>query len=139
MESENVYNEKILKFTYEEYEDRGLTLKGLIIDKYVIYDLIGEGSNGKVYKGMNDRTKKQVAIKLMDLRKINAEPSLKLKMIKQKLAESEPRLMYQCNSPYLIKCLDVYRNDDLKVIVTEYCNGKTLQAEINEKKRLSEQ
>lgn len=60
-------------------------------------------------------------------------------MIKQKLCESEPRLMYQCNSPYLIKCFDVYRNDDLKIIVMEYCNGKTLQAEINEKKRLSEQ
>lgn len=49
-----------------------MTLENLSIDKYVVYNLIGEGSNGKVYKGMDDQTKKLVAIKLMDLRKINA-------------------------------------------------------------------
>lgn len=93
----------------------------------MVYNKIGEGSNGQVYKGMDDKTKKQVAIKLMDLRSINAERSNAVRAIKQRLCESEPRLMYQFNSPNLMKCYDVFRNDDLKVLILEYCNGPTLQ------------
>ena len=40
----------------------------MIVDKYVVYNRIGEGSNGQVYKGMDDQSKKQVAVKLMDIR-----------------------------------------------------------------------
>jgi len=46
--------------------------------------------------------------------------------------------MYMCNSPYLLKCYDVFENEDLKVMVIEYCNGETLQAEIDKKKRIPE-
>ena len=45
----------------------------MIIDKYVVYDQIGSGSYGQVYRGMDDRTKKQVAVKLLDMYKINNE------------------------------------------------------------------
>jgi serine/threonine protein kinase len=102
-------------------------LENLIIDKYIAYNRIGEGSNGQVYKGMDDETKKQVAIKLIDIRSINALKSNAVRAIKQRLCESEPRLMYQFNSRNLIKCYDVYRNDDLKILILEYCNGSTLQ------------
>ena len=43
-----------------------------------------------------------------------------------------------CNSPHLIKFYDVYRNKELKVLVIEYCNGNTLQKEIDEKRRIPE-
>jgi len=43
----------------------------MVIDKYVIYDLIGKGSFGNVYRGMNDETKKQVAVKVMNIREIH--------------------------------------------------------------------
>jgi serine/threonine protein kinase len=46
--------------------------------------------------------------------------------------------MYECESPYLLKCFDVYENKDLKVLIIEYCNGKTLKAEIDERKRIPE-
>jgi hypothetical protein len=46
--------------------------------------------------------------------------------------------MFQCENPNLIKCFDVYRNDDLKIMIIEFCNGKTLQAEIDEKRRIPE-
>ena len=127
-----------MTLTYAEYERRGNTLENMIIDRYVIYNKIGEGSNGEVYKGMDDKTKRQVAVKLMNLRQISEEKNLAVKAIKQRLCESEPRLMYLCKSPFLIKCFDVYSNDDLKIMVIEYCNGKTLQAEIDEKKRIPE-
>lgn len=44
--------------------------------------------------------------------------------------------MYMCDSPYLLKCYDVYENEDLKILFVEYCNGQTLQAEIDSKKRI---
>lgn len=67
---------------------RGKTLENLIIDKYVVYNQIGEGSNGQVYKAMDDKTKKQVAIKVMDLKAIRNEQSELIKEIKQRLCES---------------------------------------------------
>jgi len=44
----------MLNYTYEEYSKRGRTLSNLKIDKYVIYNLIGRGSFGEVYEGMDD-------------------------------------------------------------------------------------
>ena len=46
--------------------------------------------------------------------------------------------MSHCDSPHLLKLYDVYSNKDLKVMIMEYCNGKTLQQEINEKVTLEE-
>jgi len=46
--------------------------------------------------------------------------------------------MYMCNSDHLIRCYDVYSNKDLKILILEYCNGSTLQQEIDEKYRIPE-
>jgi hypothetical protein len=43
-----------LALTYEEFEDRGTTIQNMMIDKYIVYDLIGMGSYGSVYRGMDD-------------------------------------------------------------------------------------
>jgi len=45
--------------------------------------------------------------------------------------------MQMCNSPYLLKCYDVYENADLKVLILEYCNGKTLQEEVDERGKIA--
>ena len=42
----------------------------MVIDHYVVYDLIGLGSYGSVYRGMDDDSKKQVAIKLLNMKMI---------------------------------------------------------------------
>ena len=47
----------------------------MIIDHYVVYDLIGMGSYGSVYRGMDDLTKKQVAIKVLNMRLIKSDPN----------------------------------------------------------------
>ena len=44
---------------------RGKTLENLIIDKYVVYNQIGEGSNGQVYKAMDDKTIEKIEDFLM--------------------------------------------------------------------------
>ena len=138
MEHENDFQPRPLSLSYEEFLDRGETIQNMIIDHYVVYDLIGMGSYGSVYRGMDDKTKKQVAIKLINMRQIKQDKNEVVRNIKLRLAESEPKLMYMCDSPYLLKCFNVYQNEDLKILIIEYCNGKTLQAEIDEKKRIPE-
>jgi serine/threonine protein kinase len=91
-----------------------------------------------VYIGMDDRSKRVVAFKLLNLTKIDKESSLKVREIRHRLAITEPQLMMTCDSENIIKCYDVYQNQWLKVMVIEYCNGMTLQEEINEKKRIPE-
>lgn len=59
-----------------------------MIDKYFIYEKIGAGSFGSVYKGMNDENKKLIAVKVLDLVSIENEKSPKVKEIRQRLAKS---------------------------------------------------
>ena len=54
MERDNGLKPKPLALSYEEFEGRGATIQNMMIDKYVVYDLIGMGSYGSVYRGMND-------------------------------------------------------------------------------------
>jgi serine/threonine protein kinase len=110
----------------------------VIIDKYVIYDEIGKGSYGKVYRGMDDETKKQVAVKVIDLRQIARMPEGKEKRTRMRLAQTEPELMQSCDSNYVLKCFSIYKNEDLKVLILEFCNGKTLHQELQEKHHLPE-
>nr|VVW87185.1 unnamed protein product [Nymphaea colorata] len=87
---------------------------------------------------MDDRSKKVVAFKVLDLVKIESERSETVRKIRRRLAITEPQLMMTCDSENIIKCYDVYQNKSLKVMVIEYCNGLTLQEEITEKKRIPE-
>lgn len=57
-----------------------------MIEKYVIYNKIGEGAHGEVYRGMDNQSKKQVAIKLMNLKEIYNERNATVKAIKLRLA-----------------------------------------------------
>lgn len=80
------FKPKSLTLTYEEFNKRGCTIQNLVIDKYVVYDLIGVGSYGSVFRGMNDETKKQVAVKLINMRQIKSDQNTVVKAIKLRLA-----------------------------------------------------
>jgi len=78
------------------------------------------------------------ALKVLDLKDITYETNPKIKMIKERLAISEPKMMMLCDSPNLIKCYDIYENKDLKILVMEYCNGENLQTYRLRKKKIPE-
>ena len=69
---------------------------------------------------------------------MRSEKNDKIKAIRERLAESEPKLMMQCESPNLIKCYDLYENRDFKILVMEYCKGKTLDQYMRRKRKLPE-
>jgi serine/threonine protein kinase len=136
MENGPVYHE--LELSYEQFQADGENISHSSIGRYFIYEKIGEGGFGQVYKGMNDDTKLPVAIKLLDLNAIHNEPRQRLREIKLRLSENEDKMMLICNNANLVKCFDVYLNKDLKLIIMEYCDGGTLEDYLQEKGRIPE-
>ena len=106
-----------LELSYENYVKMGSTLVKSRLEIYYVHELIGSGSFGDVYAGMNEKTKTKVAFKVIDLTKIDKEFSPKVRDIRQRLATTEPQLMMACNSNNIVKCYDVYQNKWLTVMV----------------------
>ena len=119
-----------MALTYADYVARSESLIKLKLGDYVITEQIGKGNYGKVYKGVSEEGGNAVAVKVIDLYNINNIKNAKLRDIQQRLARTESELMMQCHSEHVVKCHHVYQNDDLKIIVMEYCNGPTLKSEI---------
>ena len=116
-----------LKLDYKEFCQLKKSLSNTIIGKYIIYDEIGRGSNACVYDAMDNKTKKPVAAKVIDLAQLKVIEKRQLaREVKTRLAKTESEMMAICDSPHILKCYDVYENEDLIVMMIEYCNEGTL-------------
>ncbi|KAI0237674.1 hypothetical protein L0F63_007302, partial [Massospora cicadina] len=81
---------------------------------YIRQNQIGKGSFGKVYKGFDKRSKRPVAIKVIDLDLAEDE----IEDI-----ELEIKILSQLNSPHITKYYGTYLKGSELWIVMEYCLG----------------
>ncbi|KAI6192082.1 hypothetical protein M3Y97_00297900 [Aphelenchoides bicaudatus] len=100
------------------------------IHDFTNLDKIGEGSYSVVYKGLNQKTKKLVAIKKIDKRQRN-------EYIKRFLPR-ELKLVKSLNHPNVIRVFDIIESPTYVCMIEEYAEKGDLLQLIKAKKRIDE-
>ena len=86
---------------------------------YSLNDIIHRGSKSVVFHGLNDLTNHSVALKVVELKKIN--PLL----IKQ-LYEGEVSALKKLKHLNIVECYEIFSTVNNCYMITEYCNGGNL-------------
>ncbi|KAL4502504.1 hypothetical protein ABPG73_014261 [Tetrahymena malaccensis] len=99
-----------------------------IVDDYVIYQdkMLGNGSYGQVFQGINKNTKENVAIKVIPIKKIEAEsqnPQVIFQQIKNEITN-----MQLIEGQHIVKLIDKKKSSNSIYLILEYCNGGNLQS-----------
>lgn len=82
--------------------------KGRLEDSIEVYEIVGKGSYGSVFRGVHLRTRKQVAIKQVPIKE------------KHNLMH-EIELLRECNTKYIVTFYGYFQSKDLISIVMEFC------------------
>ena len=101
--------------------------------RYKVGGLIGNGTYGLVFFGIDMQSNMQpVAIKVIDLLHFTSENQKEKHMF---YCEEEVKSMKSCSGEHIMKCFDVFIENNLKVkiIVLEYCRFDSLEVLIFEK------
>ena len=98
----------------------GRTLK----QTYLVGSLVSAGGMGEVYRALHERTKREVAIKILHPHLMDDE--LLLKRFRRE-AEITGRL----GSPHIVEVIDVDRDDELAFLVLELLAGEDLKSRID--------
>lgn len=98
-------------------------------------EILGKGGFATVYKGLNTRTNKQVAIKKISCKEISDYNSIR------EIVENEIFLLKKCSfvdNPYLLKIFQHFQcpqdQENTTYLVLEYCNGGNLSNELKKHK-----
>jgi len=92
-------------------------------------DVIGSGFSSKVYKGINEHNNEQVAIKVIELAKIQNE-------VEKYLLNNEINALRALNHKNILKTIDILMTKNNVYIVTEFCEFGDLQQMIKNNKKL---
>ena len=92
---------------------------GTRLGPYEIIDLIGEGGMGQVYRALDTRLDRTVAIKTLPAN-ATADPDLRQRF------EREAKVLSSLSHPYICTLYDVGQQDGADYLVMEYLEGQTL-------------
>jgi serine/threonine-protein kinase ULK/ATG1 len=110
-----------MNFNMQAGRQPGSDLRKKIEDySYGLSDVIGKGYSSLVFKGINEKTREIVAIKVIDVK------AFKDRIGKQML-EGEIEALRKLNHVNILKCYDVYSTVNNCYIITEFCTeGDTI-------------
>src|SRR4030095_2483762 len=100
------------------------------IGPYQLLSIIGQGSSGEVYLAVDTRLNRRVAIKLL-----SADFSGDTERISR--FKQEARTTSALNHPNIVTIFEIGEFNGRHYIVTEYVEGETLRARLNDPKPLA--
>ena len=89
-----------------------------LTDIYEIKEQVGNGKFGLIKIGINKKTRKQVAIKIMSKKDMTNQDL--------ELVRTEIEILKICQHPNIIQLYDVFENINYFYIIMEYCSGGDL-------------
>jgi len=102
--------------------------------KNYIYDpgmVIGSGFSSNVFKGHNEANGETIAIKVLELNKIQSE-------VEKYLLNNEINALRALNHPHVLRTIEILMTKNNVYIMTEFCESGDLQQLIKQKGKLSE-
>ncbi|KRX01572.1 Protein kinase-like domain [Pseudocohnilembus persalinus] len=104
-----------------------------VIENYILNEIVGSGSYGKVYKARNMKNDEIVAVKVIPLQKFKEVPKL------SEFTMNEIQTLSKIDNQHVVKFLEMLKTTNNMYLVYEFCNGQTLEDEIKKKNFLSEE
>src|SRR5215831_18229264 len=93
---------------------------GLRLGPYQVQEALGAGGMGEVYRGLDTRLDRTVAIKVLP-RELGADRESRQRL------EREARTLSRLSHPNICTLYDIGREDDFVFLVMEYLEGETLE------------
>jgi eukaryotic-like serine/threonine-protein kinase len=102
------------------WEKIASALAGRTVGRYQVQEKVGEGGMGVVYRALDTRLRRTVALKIL-LPGLIADPERRNRFVREARAASA------LNHPNIITIFDIDRADGIDFIAMEYVSGRTLQ------------
>jgi len=103
-----------------------------IVENYILYESIGSGQYGKVYRAKNTKTNETVAVKSIPIDKFRDVPKL------EEFTANEIKTLNRIKNPNVIKFYEMLKTANNMYLVYEFCDGGTLEDILQKKHHLSE-
>lgn len=91
-----------------------------IIENYTLHEQIGEGEYGKVYRGVDSRSGREVAAKVINVRRFKDNPKL------EECTLNEIEVLTKIDCPHIVKFIEILKTVNNFYFFYEYCNAGTL-------------
>src|SRR6516225_250817 len=99
------------------------------IGEYLVKRLVGEGGMGKVYEAEERLSKRRVALKVL-------RPELTRNEEGRRLFLNEMQILAHLEHPSIVRSLASMEVDGQLVMALEFLEGRTLRAELNERRKI---
>ncbi|KAL6649108.1 hypothetical protein ACP70R_013332 [Stipagrostis hirtigluma subsp. patula] len=100
------------------------------VGEYDLRKILGKGSFAKVYSGVHRLTGARVALKAIDLRRVDER-------VREGILQ-ERKILNSISHPNILRLLDTVDTEKVLYLVLEYCNGGDLDAFLRKHGRLPE-
>lgn len=102
------------------------------VEKYELVEVIGQGEYGKVYRGVDVESQKEVAIKVINRETQDKTPEL------EGFLRNEQEVLGMTDCAQIVQLIEMLRQGDKLYLVYNLCSGGNLEQLLSREGRLDE-